>query len=370
MKNKSQISTHYTNLVSSIETLLKEARTKVVREVNQTIIHTYWHIGKYIVEYEQGGKERADYGTALLKRLSKDLTKSFGPGYSYRNLQRIKKFYQSFPIVPSVMAQSKNKKGQSLIAKSENSIVPSMSAQYKKTKVHSAITQLSWTHFVRLLSVKDEDERNFYLIETAENNWSVRELDRQINSSLFERLLLSKDKKAVKTLAAKGQIIENAEDALKEPYVLEFLGLEESPAYSESDLEAAIIDNLEKFLLELGKGFSFVARQKRFTSGTDHFRIDLVFYNRLLRCFVLFDLKIGKISHQDIGQMQMYVNYYDREIKIDDEKPTIGILLCKEKNDFVIEYTLPKDNNQIYAKEYQLYLPQKEDLKKLLRKYL
>lgn len=372
----------YNGLISSIETLLKDSRTRIVREVNQTIVITYWHIGRYIVEYEQGGKERAEYGTELLKRLSKDLTKSFGRGYSYRSLRKIKQFYITFSKWPTMSAKfdsvkwqtssakTKNQKEQSLIDQSQNSIVQSSEAQSPSSKVQSVIAQLSWSHFVRLLSVKNEDERNFYLIETAENNWSVRELDRQINSSLFERLLLSKDKKGVKELSKKGQIVENIEDTLKDPYVLEFLGFEESSKYSESELETAIINNLEKFLLELGKGFSFVARQQRFSSGIDHFRIDLVFYNRLLKCFVLFDLKIGKITHQDIGQLQMYVNYYDREIKTDEENPTIGILLCKEKNDFVIEYTLPKENNQIFAKEYQLYLPNKDELKKLLKKYL
>ncbi len=336
----------YNGLVSAIETLLKDSRSKIVREVNHTIVITYWHIGRYIVEYEQGGEQKAEYGTVLLKRLAVDLTKSLGKGYSWRNLYNMKQFYSLFPILQTVSANS------------------------KLSKVQSVVAQLSWSHFVRLLSVKNEDERNFYLIETAENNWSVRELDRQINSSLFERLLLSKDKKGVKSLSEKGQIIENINDALKDPYVLEFLGLEESFKYSESDLETAIINNLEKFLLELGKGFSFVARQQRFTSGTEHLRIDLVFYNRLLKCFVLFDLKIGKITHGDIGQMQMYINYYDREIKLEEENPTIGILLCKEKDDFVIEYTLPEDNNQIFAKEYQLYLPNKEELKNLLKKYL
>ena len=372
----------YDGLISSIESLLKDSRTRIVREVNQTIVITCWHIGRYIVEYEQGGKERAEYGTELLKRLSKDLTKSFGKGYSYRSLRRIKQFYITFSKWSTlsakfdfakwqtVSAKSKNQKEQALIDQSQNSIVQSSETQSPSSKVQSVIAQLSWSHFVRLLSVKNEDERSFYLIETAENNWSVRELDRQINSSLFERLLLSKDKKGVKELSKKGQIVENIEDTLKDPYVLEFLGLEESSKYSESELETAIINNLEKFLLELGKGFSFVARQQRFSSGTDHFRIDLVFYNRLLKSFVLFDLKIGKITHQDIGQLQMYVNYYDREIKTDEENPTIGILLCKEKDDFVIEYTLPKDNNQIFAKEYQLYLPNKDELKKLLKKYL
>jgi len=313
-----------------------------------------------------------------LKKLAADLTKSFGKGYSYRNLQLIKKFYQKFPIVQSLIAQSKNPIGQSPIAFSENPMMAQFSdnklqvppVKSELSKVQSVIAQLSWTHFVRLLSVSNEDERNFYLIETVENNWSVRELDRQINSSLYERLLLSKDKKEVKALAEKGQMVENINDLMKDPYILEFLGLEESHKYSENDLETAIIDNLGKFLLELGKGFSFVARQQRFSADTDHFYIDLVFYNRLLKCFVLFDLKIGKIKHQDIGQMQMYVNYYDREIKTSEENPTIGIILCKEKHDFVIKYTLPENNNQIFAKKYQLYLPKKEELKKLLQQYL
>ena len=378
---KTEIS-KYNGLISSIETLLKDSRARIVKEVNQTIVITYWHIGKYIVEFEQGGKARAEYGTELLKRLSKDLTKSFGKGYSYRSLRKIKQFYITFSKWPTLSAKfdsvkwqtssakSKNQKGQPLIAQSQNSIVQSSETQSPSSKVQSAIAQLSWSHFVRLLSVKNKDERSFYLIETAENNWSVRELDRQINSSLFERLLLSKDKKGVKELSEKGQVVENINDALKDPYILEFLGLEESSKYSESELETAIINNLEKFLLELGKGFSFVARQQRFSSGTDHFRIDLVFYNRLLKCFVLFDLKIGKITHGDIGQMQMYINYYDREIKLEDENKTIGILLCKEKDNFVIEYTLPKDNKQVFAKEYQLYLPNKEEIKKLLKKYL
>ena len=384
----------YGKLVSVIESLLQDAKSKLVKTVNQTMVFTYWHIGRYIVEYEQRGKERAEYGTELLKRLSIDLSRSFGKGYSWRNLYNMKQFYVCFPILQaltaksensnmsSLMAQSESDKGQSLFALSEkqkgqtlsanskDSKLQTLSAKSELSKVQLVIAKLSWTHFVRLLRVKDADERNFYLIETAENNWSVRELDRQINSSLFERLLLSKDKPAVKKLAEKGQIIEHIDDVLKEPYILEFLGLEESHRYSESDLESAIIDNLGKFLLELGKGFLFVARQKRFSDGTDYYYIDLVFYNRLLKCFVLFDLKIGKITHKDIGQMQMYVNYYDREIKTTEENPTAGIILCKEKRDFVIKYTLPENNKQIFAKEYRLFLPQKEELKKLLRKFL
>lgn len=347
----------YINLVEDINALLFSAKQKIERTVNNTMVVTYWHVGQYIVKYEQGGKERAEYGAQLLKRLSADLTKSYGSGYSWRNLYNMTVFYNQFPILQAVTAKSNSEISQSLPAKySEKAI--------------SSISKLSWTHLVRLLSVKNVDERNFYLIETAQNNWSTRELDRQINSSLFERIVLSKDKKTVKELSEKGHEISTQKDLLKDPFVLEFLNIKMDKKYSENELESAIIDNLGNFLLELGKGFAFVARQKRISSGSEHFFIDLVFYNRLLHSFVIIDLKIGKLKHQDIGQMQMYVNYYDREIKTANENPTIGIILCKEKDDFVIEYTLPQDNNQIFAKEYQLYLPNKKELKKLLDPYL
>ena len=225
---------------------------------------------------------------------------------------------------------------------------------------------LSWTHYIQLLKIKDDDERNFYEIEASANDWSVRELQRQYNAALFERLALSKDKIGIRQLAVKGQLIEKPADALKSHYVLEFLGLKEDSQYSESDLEKAIIDKLEHFMRELGKGFLFEGRQRRFTFEGDSFFVDLVFYNRLLRCFVLFDLKIGKLTHQDIGQMQMYVNYYDRKIKTVDECPTIGIILCKEENRTVIEFTLPEDNKQIFAKEYKAVLPSKQALRKQL----
>jgi len=220
------------------------------------------------------------------------------------------------------------------------------------------------------MSIKNLDERSFYEIECIQNNWSLRELNRQFDSALYERLALSKDKKGVKKLAEKGQLIEKPADSLKEPYILEFLGLKEHHQYSESELETAIINNLEKFLLELGKGFTFVARQQRITNGPDHYFIDLVFYNRLLKCFVLIDLKIGKIKHQDIGQMQMYANYYDRKIKADDENLTVGIILCRENDNFVVEYTLPEGSEQIFAKEYQLYLPKKEELEAEVKRLL
>ncbi len=359
----------YNNLVQGINELLANAKQKVEKTVNSTMVSTYWHIGEYIVEYEQGGKERAEYGTRLLKRLSEDLTKSFGSGFSWRNLYNMTVFYNQFPILQTLPAKSKNTKGQPLVAQSDAGKLQAVLAQFSE-KAISSIPKLNWSHLVRLLSVKNEAERNFYIIETAQNSWSTRELDRQINSSLFERLVLSKDKKAVSELAEKGHEIATHQDLLKDPLVLEFLNIKEETKYSEKELETAIIDNLGDFLLELGKGFTFVARQKRISSGSDHFYIDLVFYNRLLRSFVIIDLKIGKLKHQDIGQMQMYVNYYDREVKTESENPTIGIILCKEKDDFVIEYTLPEENKQVFANEYKLYLPNKKELQKLLAHYL
>ena len=358
----------YTTLVSGITKILLEAKNKIATTVNSTMVITNWHIGQYIVEYEQGGKERAEYGTALLKRLSEDLTKDFGRGFSYRNLRLMKQFYLEFPIWQTPSAKSLNTDNQKLQAASAKLSLEKWQtspAKFSK-KAKDSLSKLSWSHFVRLLSVKDEDERNFYIIETAENNWKERELDRQINSSLFERLVLSKDKKAIKELSEKGQQIQTEQDVLKDPLVLEFLNIKQEKKYSENELETAIINNLEEFLLGLGKGFTFVSRQQRISSGTEHFYADLVFYNRLLRSFVIIDLKIGKLKHQDVGQMQMYVNYYDREVKTENENPTIGIILCKENDDFVVEYTLPENNKQIFSKEYKLYLPNKDELKELL----
>lgn len=341
----------YNSLVEQIGTLVKSSQQKLLRTINTSITITYWHIGKHIVEFEQGGNTRAKYGAELLRKLPQDLTEQFGKGYSYRNLQLAKKFYNTFPIV------------QSLIAQSDTAIPP----------IEKALLNCSWTHIVRLLSLKDETERSFYLLETVANNWSVRELNRQIDTALFERWALSKNKgeiaKQLNKLTEEKNTLQT-EDILKEPMILEFLGLDNIHTFSENELETAIINNLEKFLLELGKGFSFVARQYRISSEADHFYIDLVFYNRLLKSHILIDLKIGKLKHQDIGQMQMYVNYFDREIKMDYENPTIGIILCKEKNDFVVKYSLPKNNKQIFPKEYLLYLPDKEELKKLLQKYM
>ena len=237
---------------------------------------------------------------------------------------------------------------------------------YRKGQTLSDQFRLSWSHYLILMRMENLDERNFYEIEAIENNWSLRELRRQIDSALYERLVLSRDKEKVKSLALKGQIIEKPEDVVKDPYILEFLGLEEQNSYSENKLETEIINNLEKFLLELGKGFTFVGRQVRFTFDEKHFRVDLVFYNRLLKCFVLIDLKIGEVTHQDLGQMQMYVNYYDRYIKLDDENKTIGIIICRDKNDTLVKMTLPEDNQQIFASRYMTVLPSKEEFKKIV----
>lgn len=324
------------DIYDEISNLLKEARKNIVSNINTTMTKTYFLIGKRIVEEEQNGNERAEYGENLIKTLSKRLTEEFGKGFSATNLKQMKSFYIAY------------RKGQTL------------SDQFK----------LSWSHYLILMRMENIEERNFYEIESIQNNWSLRELKRQINSALYERLVLSRDKAKVKELAFKGQVIEKPEDVVKDPYILEFLGLEEQSNYSENKLETEIINNLENFLLELGKGFTFVGRQVRFTFDEKHFRVDLVFYNRILKCFVLIDLKIGEVTHQDLGQMQMYVNYYDRYVRLPDENKSIGIIICREKNDTLVKLTLPEDNNQIFASKYKTVLPSKEEFKKILDKNL
>ena len=322
------------DIYDEISNLLKEARKSIVSNINTTMTKTYFLIGKRIVEEEQNGNERAVYGENLIKTLSKRLTEEFGKGFSKTNLKQMKSFYIAY------------RKGQTV------------SDQFK----------LSWSHYLILMRMENIEERNFYEIESIQNNWSLRELRRQIDSALYERLVLSRDKEKVKELAFKGQVIEKPEDVVKDPYILEFLGLEEQSDYSENKLETEIINNLEKFLLELGKGFTFVGRQVRFTFDEKHFRVDLVFYNRILKCFVLIDLKIGEVTHQDLGQMQMYVNYYDRYVRLPDENKSIGIIICREKNDTLVKLTLPEDNNQIFASKYTTVLPSKEEFKKILDK--
>jgi len=356
---KSKLITHNTLLFENVRLLIQQAQQHVVRNINTTMLITYFQIGKMIVEDEQRGKQRAAYATETLKKLSTALHKEFGKGYSVDNLQFMRKFY---------LVYSKYEPGAHISSINPNKpIYEPVARKSSKKGVHQYQFHLSWSHYVQLLKIQDEDERRFYEIEAVQSNWSKRELIRQFNSGLYERVALSRDKKGVKELAKKGQIIENPTDALKSHYVLEFLGLEEDNRYSESHLETAIINKLEHFMLELGKGFCFVGRQKRFTFEGDSFYVDLVFYNRLLKCFVLFDLKIGKLTHQDIGQMQMYVNYYDRVMKEKSENKTIGIILCREENKAVVEFTLPEDKKQIFTKEYKLYLPSKEELKKQLK---
>ena len=354
-------------------------QTQAARSVDIALVVRNWLFGWYIVEFENGGAERAElYGKKLFKRLSKALNQSGLKGMSETNLRKFREFYQGYAEIQqtlSVTSLSSQKIQQTLPAQSFLTALISETLSRKSDESSflpddfwqtlSAKFSLSWSHYVVLLTIDAVDERRFYELEAIEDAWGIRELKRQINSSLYERLALSRDKAGVKELAQKGQLVAKPSDVLKSPYVLEFLGLQEKPEYSEHDLETAIIDKIEHFLLELGKGFLFEARQKRFTFDDDHFYVDLVFYNRLLRCYVIIDLKRDRLTHQDLGQMQMYVNYFDRYVKLEDEKPTVGILLCHSKDDRLVELTLPKDAN-IHASAYQLYLPDKEALKKQL----
>ena len=315
-----------------IRKIIENARGNVAQVINTEMVESYWQIGKVIIEEEQRGKSRASYGEEILKKLSIKLTADFGKGFDQSNLRNIRYFYLSYP------------------------------------KRDALRHELSWTHYRILMRVEKPEARSFYEIECINNNWSARELERQKGSLLFERLALSKDKKGIMRLARKGQEIASYEDMIKDPYVLEFTGLSPQSKLYESNLEQALIDNLSKFLLELGKGFTFVARQKRISLDGDHFYIDLVFYNTMLKCYVIIDLKIGKLVHQDIGQMQMYVNYYDREVKQSDDTPTVGLILCEDKKEAVVRYTLSKDNKQIFASRYKLYLPTEDELRRELRR--
>lgn len=345
-------------LVADIRELVQGARKAAAQNVNILQVVTNFEIGRRIVEFEQQGNIRAEYGERIIRVLSQRLTAELGRGFSKRNLEYIRRFYLEYrdetpQIAQTLSAQLPAGPG------TETPIVQTVSAQF------TPAFALSWSHYLFLMNIDNRDERRFYEIESRQNQWSLSELKRQFNSGVYERLALSRDKEGVRALAKKGHLIEKPQDMLKDPYILEFLGLDESTKYSESELESAIINKLEAFLLELGKGFLFEARQKRFTFDADHYYVDLVFYNRILRCYVLIDLKIGKITHADLGQMQMYVHYYDREVKLAEEHPTIGIILCKTKSDALVRLTLPDDAN-IYASEYQLYLPSKEELKKKL----
>ena len=337
--------------LKNVSDVLLRARKNAQTAINLAMVYAYFEIGKMIVEEEQHGANRAAYGTQLLKELSAYLTERYGKGFSVANLKNIRQFYRVYSI---------DKIGETMFSQSDK--LPAVSTGRK--------FYLSWSHYLKLMRIEDIAERHFYEIESAKNDWSLSELKRQYNSSLYERLALSTDKNKVYQLAVEGQKVELPKDAVKDPYVLEFLGLPEFPSCSETELESRIIDHLQQFLLELGTGFAFVGRQKRFTFDEEHFIVDLVFYNRLLSCFVLFDLKIGELKHQDIGQMQMYVHYYDRKVKLPHENPTIGIILCKDKNNAVVEMTLPEGNAQIFASKYETVLPSKEALKKILQEQL
>ena len=359
--------TGFHDLILLFEQTQAVMQKQAARSVDIALVVRNWLFGWYIVEFEQNGKDRAEYGSKLLKELASQVSIK---GCSERNLASFRKFHLAYAdILQASPAKSLNAgqipiketiqagQLQSLIARTE--ILQAMTAKLSDHFV------LGWTHYVTLLVVKNPEERKFYELEALENAWGYRELERQINSGLYERLALSRNTDEVKQLSMHGQLIEKSADVIKNPYILEFTGLEEQKSFSEYDLETALIDKIENFLLELGKGFLFESRQKRFSFENRHFYVDLVFYNRLLRCNVVIDLKVGDLKHQDLGQMQMYVNYFDRFVRTEEEKPTIGILLCKTKSDELVELTLPKDAN-IYASEYQLYLPDKEELKKQL----
>ena len=332
------------------------------------MVQTYFEIGRIIVENEQDGQLRAAYGKGLLKELSQRLTARFGKGFSVDNLERMRRFYLVYGLSGSSDYQQKLKNGNS--ANGLRNLDDVKSATGSRIFEDAFTAALSWSHYLFLMGIDNTDERRFYEVEAVQNQLTLKELKRQFDSALYERLALSKDKQAIAELSRQGAIIEKPEDIVKDPYILEFLGLPEDSRYSESTLEQRIIDRLQSFLLDLGKGYTFVGRQVRLTFDEKHFFCDLVFFNRLLQCFVLIDLKIGEVTHQDLGQMQMYVHYYDRKVKLPTENPTVGIVLCKKKDDTLVEMTLPEDNTQIFASKYQTVLPNKEELARLLNEKL
>jgi len=314
------------SLIQDLRQIIETARANAVHSVDFCRVQMYWNLGQRIFEEEQQGKERADYGTYLTRNLAKLLEPEYGSGFGVRQLEQARQFYRTYP------------------------------------NANTLRSQLNWSQYRKLIQIDDPDKREYYELESVNNAWTARETERQINSMLYERLLLSNDKESVLAVARKQRIPESPTELIKDPMVLEFLGLHREPSYYEKDLEGAIISHLTEFLLEMGNGFSFVARQKRLLLEDDEFFADLVFYNRLLRCHIVIELKTGELTHQDLGQLQMYVNYYDRKVKLPDENPTIGILLCTEKNDTVVRMTLPEDNKTILASEYKLYLPTTEQL--------
>ena len=335
--------------------LIQYARQMAARQVNLVQLMTFYSLGRWIVEEQQNGEHRAKYGQQVIAGLSRVLTEKYGRGFSVDNLENMRKFYLAY----------RDRISETLFRK----FAVEKSETASRILEEEAPFHLSFSHYLILSRIKDKQERLFYEQEAAQSGWSVKQLQRQHGSSLYERLLLSTDKKQLMQIAGNSALPDTLSENIKDPYVLEFLGLHELPEYTESELESRIIDHLQEFLMEMGKGFTFVGRQVRFTFDEDHFRVDLVLYNRLLRCFVLIDLKAGKLKHQDLGQMQMYVNYYDRYEKTDEENPTIGILLCSEKNDNMVALTLPENAN-IYASKYELYLPDKKLLQEKLKQWI
>jgi len=353
-------------LFARVVDIIEAARGHVARSINTATVQAYWLIGHDIVEVEQRGSKRAGYGDEVIDRLARRLAKRLGEGFGARTLRRIRQFYLTYPEGSALPSEAGSPpKRTAVLSKSKKARRIRTAALTKSSPAAAAIfpPNLGWAHYLILLRVLNPAARAFYEIEAAREGWSSRELERQIASLLFERLAKSRDKDKVLALARVGHQLASPRDVLKDPFVLEFLGLEERPAWRERELEQAIIDRIGEFLLELGKGFCFVARQKRLTLDGDHFYVDLVFYNRLLRCFVLVDLKLGKLTHQDLGQMQMYVNYFDRYQRAGHEAKTIGVVLCSEKNDAMAKITLPENNEQILAGRYQMYLPTEKELR-------
>ena len=324
----------YDSLLAHIGEALESGRKKAASRINEAIVETYWIIGKYIVDFEQAGNEKAEYGAETLKRLSKDLALRYGNGFGLSNVTKMRKLYQAYPILQTLSAK------------------------------------LSWSHYVELLKIDDPLERSFYLKECEQENWGVRELRRQMRSMLFQRLALSKDKKEVLRLSEEGQVIEKPEDIIKDPYIFEFTGLPQLPVYKEGDLEKALIDNISKFLLELGKGFAFMGRQQRINIGGRIFKVDIVFYHTILKCYVLIDLKRGEVQHEDIGQMNMYLNYYREEVNTEGDNEPIGIVLGAYEDKLMVKYATQNISNKLFVSKYQLYLPNREQLENEISRFL
>ncbi|MDB4902215.1 MAG: cytoplasmic protein [Mucilaginibacter sp.] len=345
-------------LYADIKSILEQARGNAIRAVNFSMVIAYYEIGKRIVKDEQHGNERAAYGESVLKELSKKLTADFGKGFTVVNLENFRKFYQIFSD------NSKSYAARRKLDEPKSDAVRRISEEKTNSIPGVLRRELSWTHYRLLMRVEDEAARNYYMNEAAEQNWSTRTLERQINSLYFQRLLSSKNKQPLieKTATENQEDKPTIFDFVKDPYILEFLQLQPNATLYERELETELLNKLQLFLLELGKGFSFVARQKRISADNEHFYIDLVFYNYILKCFILVDLKVGKLSHQDIGQMDLYVRYYEDQIKQDSDNPTIGLILCTEKNETIVKYSVLKESTQIFASKYKLYLPSEKEL--------